>query len=123
MKYTKEFKLRCIKIGECSIGDTAKDKNVPKQTISRWIKLHRELGHQGLENKTPGVKKKLISPENEEKVLNLWAERKRSAYKMFRDLSKKRSIPGRDKNNHSNVSKREVYEIYKKHHLNYKEIY
>jgi hypothetical protein len=107
MAYKKEFKLECIKIGKCSIGDFAKEKQIPKQTLSRWIKIYNRLGPEGLDSKKPGPKGHTIDPKVEELVLNLWGEENRTAYKMHKDVNRKDGP----------VSKRDIYSIYKKNNL------
>ena len=113
MKYNKAFKMNCIEIGECTIGDAAKQRQIPKQTIARWIRLYKKYGEAGLENKKPGVIEKPIDSIVESDVLRLWNEKKRAAYKMLRDL--------RIRDGNKKISKRQIEKIYKKNNLKIKE--
>ncbi len=59
MVYSKDFKLKCIKhykLGFSSISEVAEIKNIPKQTLSRWLNNHHKFGEISLENKKPGAK-------------------------------------------------------------------
>lgn len=116
MKYSKEFKLEAVKYKEETISEAARKREIPKQTLSRWVKQYKHYGKEGLHNKKKGAKEKPINPELEKKVLRLWVKKKRSAYKMLRDLSRKGSGNNRNKNEY--ISKREIYKIYKKYSLN-----
>ncbi len=119
MRYSKEFKLQSVKIGNDSISGAAKKRNIPKQTLARWVKIYRRYGAKGLENKKPGAKEKKIDAMTEKKILNLWRKKKRSAYKMLRDLGKKGPHLNENNKKTKPISKREVYKIYKKYNLGY----
>lgn len=110
MVYNKKFKLRCIKhynVSLSSMGEIAEIKKIPKQTLSRWIKLYERLGEKGLENNKPGAKETIINPFFEKKVINLWNNRNRSAHKMWINFKMKGY----------NVSERQIQKIFKKHGL------
>lgn len=110
MVYSKKFKLRCIKhykVSLSSISEVANIKRIPKQTLSRWIKLYDRLGEEGLENDKPGAKETVINPVFEKIVINLWNERKRSAHKMWINFKMKGF----------NVSERQIQKIFRKYGL------
>lgn len=112
MGYDKKLKLKFIKYfktGERSISQIALKANIPRQTLTRWIRLYKKFGENGLENKKPGVKEKPINLETEKRGLQLWKERKRSKYSMRKDLK----IKG------INISNWAINKIYKKYHLVY----
>jgi putative transposase len=110
MVYTKEFKLKCIKhfaLGFSSISGVAELKKIPKQTLARWIRIHRKFGEEGLENNKPRAKEIIINSNFEQYVLLKWKERKRSAHKLWICL----------KMEGYNVSERQIQKIFKKHGL------
>lgn len=110
MAYSKEFKLRCIKhfaLGYSSISEVAQLKNIPKQTLARWIIIHKKFGDEGLENDKPGAKETVINSKFEQYVLLKWKERKRSAHKLWIDL----------KMEGYGVSERQIQKIFRKHGL------
>ena len=112
MGYDQEFKLKsieCYKTADSSIGKIAFKEGIPKQTLARWIRSYRNLGKRGLENKRAGVKEKPINVVTEIQVLQLWKEKKRSRYRMRRDLK----LEGID------ISEWQIQKIYKKHNLIY----
>lgn len=112
MKYDKKFKLKLIKYfkaGNSSIGKIAQREQIPRQTLARWIKLHRKFGERGLENRKSGAKGIPINLEAETKILQLWKEGKRSRYSMRKNLK----IKG------INVSEWSINKIYKKYKLIY----
>lgn len=112
MRYNIKSKLRFIryfKTKNLSISKIAKKEKIPKQTLARWIKSYNLFGKKGLENKKPGAKEKPINPDIEKKVLDLWNKRKRSLYKMIRDLRIK------NHNQAGDISKRKIEKIYEKH--------
>lgn len=121
MKYSKKFKLEAVLYKETTISEAAKKRKIPKQTLSRWVKLYKHYGKEGLENKKTGAKEKKIDPNVERRILSMWIKKKRSAYKMLRDLGRKFSHPFNGKNNNKekngSISKRDVYKIYKKYDL------
>lgn len=114
MVYDKYIKLRLVKKfnkENSSLSQIALSTGIPKQTLSRWVKLYKRYGLSGLENKRAGVRQKPINEKFEELVLDIWRRGKRSAYKMRRDL--KRLY----KRNGNGVSERQIRRIYKKHNL------
>jgi transposase-like protein len=112
MKYNQEFKLKLIKHFEAensSISQIALKKQIPKQTLARWIRLYRLFGERGLENNKPGVKETPVNADTDAQVLQLWKEMKRSKYRMRKDLKIK----------DINISEWELQKIYKKYKLIY----
>lgn len=112
MKYNKKFKLKFIKYFKTknfSISQIALKAQIPKQTLARWIRLYQMFGEKGLEDNKPGVKEKFINADTETQVLQLWKERKRSKYRMRKDLKIK----------HINISEWSINKIYKKYKLIY----
>lgn len=110
MAYSKYFKLRCVKhfeLGFSSISGVARIKKIPKQTLARWIIMHRKFGEKGLENKKPGAKEIKINSVFESLILNEWKKRKRSSHKLWIDMKTKGY----------NVSERQIQKIYRKHGL------
>jgi transposase-like protein len=111
MRYSKQFKLNLIKSfneGIYSKSKIAWENNIPRQTLTRWIKLYKLFGEEGLENKKQGAKSIPIDEDLEEGVLLLWRKRKRSIYMMRRDLQKESSLDGK------NISERQIKKIYDK---------
>jgi transposase-like protein len=111
--YTKNFKLESVQSflrGRTSISKSATNQNIPKQTLARWIKIYSQGGEPALENKKSGITKKPINPDVEKKILQLWDEKKRSKYSMYKDLR----IKG------VNTSKWQIQKIYEKHNLVYR---
>jgi transposase-like protein len=46
MAYSKEFKLRCVRhfsLAFSSISEVAEIKDIPKQTLARWVRLTGDL--------------------------------------------------------------------------------
>ncbi|MDO8508919.1 MAG: helix-turn-helix domain containing protein [Nanoarchaeota archaeon] len=110
MKYNKKSKLKFIKYfkaGNLSISKVAHNKQIPKQTLSRWIKLYEKFGESGLENRKSGRKGKFIDQESERLVIDMMKKMKRSAYRMRIDLRK----------NGYNLSERQIRKIYKRNRL------
>ena len=110
MAYSKKFKLGCINyfnIGLSSMSEVADIKGIPKQTLSRWIKLYSRIGEKGLENNKPGARETEINPKFESLVLGEWNKRKRSAHKLWINMKRKGF----------NVSERQIQKIFKKHGL------
>jgi len=110
MKYSQKFKLKCIKQFEglnLSMGDIAKKKKIPKQTLSRWIRRYEKFGIDGLENQKKGKKETPINPEVERIIIQLWQEEKRSSYRMRIDLIKRGF----------NLPRSQVRKIYKKNNF------
>lgn len=110
MAYSKKFKLGCIICYEKnygSISDVAAFKDIPKQTLSRWIKKYNKFGEIGLENNKPGAKETKINPKFEEVIVSEWNDRKRSARKLWIHMKRK----GYD------VSERQIQKIFRKHGL------
>jgi putative transposase len=110
MAYSKEFKLRCVKhfaLAYTSISEVATLKKIPKQTLSRWLRIYRRFGEDALENKRPGAKQTNINPAFEKLVLEKWNERKGSAHKWWINF----------KMSGYNVSERQIQKIYRKHGL------
>jgi len=110
MRYDKKFKLKSIKyfVSICSsISKIAQKRQIPKQTLARWIKLYIRFGERGLENRKAGAKEMPLSSDTETKALQLWKERKRSKYSMRKDLK----IKG------INASEWSIKKIYKKYKL------
>lgn len=114
MFYGKKFKLDLVrnsKSGKSSISEIARIKQIPKQTLARWIRLYKLFGEEGLENKKAGAKVIPINQKFEILVLNMWKKRKRSVYRMRKDLKKD------SKRNGFNISERQIRKIYKKNRL------
>lgn len=114
MGYDIRLKVRIIKnfqSGNLSLSQIALREKIPKQTVSRWIKLYNLFGYVGLENKKSGVKEVPIDPGLEILVLDKWNKSKRSPYKMRKDLRKDL------KRNGYNLSQRQIKKIYKKNRL------
>ena len=112
MKYTKKFKLKVVgdfNAGNSSLSGVALKNQIPRQTLARWIKLCTVFGEEKLENRKPGIKETPINPETEEQVLQLWKERKRSKYRMRKDLKIK----------DTHISEWKIRKIYKKYKLIY----
>jgi len=112
MNYNKKFKLKLIlsfKEGKTSISKIASKNYIPKQTLTRWIKLYEKSGEEELENKKPGIKEKPFDKETEKQILQLWKEGKRSKYAMRKDLKTK----------DINISVWKLQKIYKKYKLIY----
>jgi putative transposase len=110
MAYSKDFKIRCVKhfgLGFSSISGVAQIKNIPKQTLGRWIEKYSNFGDAGLENKKPGAKEIQINEKFEKLVLFKWKERKRSSHKLWIYM----------KTNGYKVSERQIQKIYAKHGL------
>jgi len=114
MGYDIRLKVKIIKFFQTeriSLSQIALKEDIPKQTVSRWIKLYKMFGYGGLENKKPGVREVPIDPGFETLVLNKWNKNKRSPYKMRKDLRKDLKRNGYD------ISQRQIKKIYKKHKL------
>ena len=112
--YNKKLKLKYVKLvdkGDSSISEVAKDLEIPKQTLARWVKLHKRFGPTALENKRAGVKQKPINESIEKIVLDAWQKGKKSVYSMRKEIKKI------FKKNEDNVSERQIQRIYKKHRL------
>lgn len=110
MVYSKDFKLKCIKhykLGFSSISEVAEIKNIPKQTLSRWLNNHHKFGEISLENKKPGAKELEINSKTEEIIIAEWKRRKRSSHKLWITMKKK----GYD------ISERQIQKIFKKRGL------
>lgn len=110
MAYSKEFKMRVIKhayLDLSSIPEVAILKRISKETVYNWIQAYHEFGENGLENKKPGAKSRIINPNFEQFVLLKWKKRKRSAHKLWIDL----------KMEGHNVSERQIQKIFRKHGL------
>lgn len=89
-RYRQSFKLECIQVAlqsNDSISQTAKNLNLKKQTLARWIRIYHSEGKIGLENKKPGAKVKPIDPKIKNIILQLWQERNRTAYSMRKSLT------------------------------------
>ena len=105
-----QFKLKIIKhinLNISPIETISKIRNIPKQTIYRWIKLHRLYGEVGLQNKPTGAKKTELNINFEMFVLSLWAKRSLGVHKMWLNLRTK----GFD------VSERQIQKIYNQYKL------
>lgn len=110
MAYSKEFKIRCVKhfaLGHCSISDVAELKRIPKQTLARWLRIHKRFGEIGLDNRKPGAKATEVNPNFEKLILVRWKERKSSSHKLWLELR----MEGYE------VSQRQIQKIYRKHGL------
>ncbi len=110
MEYSKEFKLRVLKhvrLGISPIETVAHLKRVPKQTIYRWIKLHKKYGNDGLENRQPGAKQEIINASFETMILATWNERPKGVHKMKLETKEKGF----------GVSERQLQKIYLRHAL------
>ena len=102
--------MRCVNhfaLGYSSISEVALIKKIPKQTLSRWLRIYRRFGELELENRKPGAKEMQINPLFESLVLGGWKERKRSSHKLWIDMKTKGH----------NVSERQIQKIYRKHGL------
>lgn len=111
MKYDKKVRLdyiECCRLKDSSIGKIAKAKKIPRQTLTRWLKNFRKYGEKGLENKKSGVKEISIDLEVEKLILQLYNKKKRTVYRMRKDLKIK----------DINISEWQIRKIYKKHKLN-----
>jgi len=71
----------------------------------------KKLGSRGLEKSKSGVKEIRIDPGFEKLVLEKWKKKKRSVYRMRKDIRKDLKRNGYD------VSERQIRRIYKKNHL------
>lgn len=112
MIYDKKFKIKFInffRTGKFSMSEIARKLDVPRQTLIRWIKSYKMFGERGLENKKSGTKEIPISPESEKLIYEMWEKRKRSAYRMRKDL----------KTDGINISEWQIKKIYKKYNLVY----
>ncbi len=110
MKYTQKFKLKVVRSyvrGDASIGKVSKKYNLPKQSLSRWVRIYKNFGKKGLKNSKRGVKDSPIDPSTEKRLLKLWKEKKRSRYRMRRDLMSRNIF----------ISPWTVDKIYKKNRL------
>ncbi len=117
MAYDVPFKLKCIrdfKATNSSISEFSRKQGIPKQTLARWLSLHRKFGKIGLENRKAGAREKPINEGFERLVLEMWRKAKRSAYKMRIDLRKD------IRRNGYVISQREIEKIYLKHRLEVK---
>lgn len=114
MSYDIRLKVKIIKSFQTeniSLSQIALMESIPKQTVSRWIRLYKRFGYIGLENKKSGVKEAPIDPGLETLVIDKWNKNKRSPYKMRKDLRKDLKRNGYD------ISQRQIKKIYKKHKL------
>lgn len=114
MGYDIRLKIKIIKVFQTenvSLSQIALREGIPKQTVSRWIKLYKMFGYKGLENKKSGVKEVPIDSGLEILVIDKWNKKKRSPYKMRKDLQKDLKRNGYD------ISQRQIKKIYKKHKL------
>lgn len=110
MAYSKKFKLRVlkhVKLSLAGVESVAKLKKVPKQTVYRWIKLHKIHGEAGLENRPPGAKQHHINETFEALVLASWNERNRGVHKIWLALQ---AIG-------FGVSERQIQKVYLRHTL------
>lgn len=110
MGYSTKFKLRVIKharMGVSPIETVARLKRVPKQTIYRWMNIHRKYGDSGLENRRPGAKQETINPSFVAMILATWNERQRGVHKMILDTKAKGF----------GVSERQIQKVYRHHDL------
>lgn len=110
MAYSEEFKKRCVRhvgLGVSSISEVAVLKNVPKQTLARWMRAYHAFGDAGLQNRKPGAHERALNPACVQLILQAWKERKRSAHKLWIAMKKE----GYD------VSERQLQKIYRTHGL------
>ena len=110
MAYNKKFKLRILKhvaLGITPIEHISRIRNVPKQTIYRWLKIRRLYGENALENKQSGAKKIPINAMFEKLILSLWNTRSRGVHKMQMELNEIGFA----------VSERQIQKIYRGHEL------
>ena len=110
MAYSLKFKLKIVKhvrLNITPIENISIIRNVPKQTIYRWLKKFKKFGQNGLENKKPGAKESRINVTFEKVVLSTWELRRMGVYKMWLHLEKKGF----------GVSERQIQKIYRKHNL------
>lgn len=110
MGYSFKFKKRVLKHVDKNITpieQIATMREMPKQTIYRWLRIRRQYGESALENKKSGAKKVRINVTFAKNVMAIWNLRPRGAHRMKSFLDEKGF----------SVSERQIQKIYRLHNL------